>query len=82
MGSLTEIRANRLRVLRDLRRAQKEVDTRVEKLERLLIRLLGRKLKLPQFEDLEVIIGLMQEIDVATSAMVQAGQNALIGFRF
>jgi len=82
MGSLAEIRADRVRVLKDLRRAEKELDTRIEVLERLLKRLIERKLKLPQMEDLARILDLVTECDQAMSVLAKAATNAVIGFRF
>ena len=82
MGSLAEIRADRLRVLKDLRRAEKELDTRLEVLERLLKRLIERKLKLPQMEDLAKILDLVKEVDQQMSVLSKAATNAVIGFRF
>jgi len=82
MGSLAEIRANRVRVLKDLRRAQKELDTQLEILERFLKRLLERKLKLPQMEDLGRILDYVTECDKLMNGLVKSSTNAVIGFRF
>lgn len=82
MGSLTEIRQNRMRVLRDLRRAQKALDSQIEVLERFLKRLLERKIKLPQLEDLEKVFEMIATIDGFNEALVKSAENAMIGFRF
>jgi len=82
MGSLTEIRQNRVRVLRDVRRQQKALDTELEKLERFLKRLLERKLKLPQFEDLTRIFDMVANLDGFMDDLVKSAENAMIGFRF
>lgn len=82
MGSLVEIRADRIRVLRNLRRAEKEVDTLIEVLERFLKRLLERKLKLPQLEDLQKILDMVSECDQAMNRLVAASALAVVGFRF
>lgn len=82
MGSLTEIRANRIRVLKDVRRFQKALDTEVEKLERLLLRLLKRKLKLPQLEDLKIILEMVKKINQAMDLLMASASNAVVGFRF
>ena len=82
MGSLTEIRADRIRVLRHLRASEKELDTQVEVLERFLKRLIERKLKLPQLEDLTRILDMVKECDGAMNKLVAAANLAVTGFKF
>jgi len=82
MGSLTEIRADRIRVLRHLRASEKELDTQVEKLERFLKRLIERKLKLPQMEDLLRILDMVKDCDKAMNKLVAAANLAVTGFKF
>lgn len=62
MASLNEIIRERRRFVRQLRSQQKEIDTRVEVVERKLISIISRKRKVPEDDDLAFIATAFREV--------------------
>jgi len=63
MDTINQIRRIRLQGLRSAKRSLKELDTRVEVVERFLTRTLARKTKMPEFRDVDRLISLSDSVN-------------------
>lgn len=70
MLSISRIRQKRMSGLREIRKAQRNLDSKVEILERWMKRALKWKRKVPGQDDILIIQGKIREIDNAFSTLV------------
>jgi len=61
--SVNQVLRERRAVWRALKRSLKAVDTKLEEIERLQNRVLARKRKAPEFDDLQKVISLSRQLD-------------------
>lgn len=82
MASIKEIRTQRMGAIKDLRKLQRTLDTKVEVLERYLFTALKWKEKVPDQDDLEKVINMVTDIERATSDLVKGSTDMVVAFQF
>jgi hypothetical protein len=82
MASIKEIRSQRIQGLKDLRKLQRTLDSKVEILERFLLKAVKWKEKVPDNDDLRKIVDMVGEIDRATNDLVKGSVDLAGTFNF
>jgi hypothetical protein len=79
-STINEVRRERHQALRTLKRYARGVDTGVEALQRLLERVLSRKLKIPESKDLVELEAIATAIDRRVMELLKAIADAAVIF--
>jgi len=71
MGTINQVKRDRVEAFRQLKRTLKAADTSLEVAERFIERVIGRKNKIPTIDDLEKITNQLRTIDETVNTVVK-----------